>query len=507
MSLFDGLRLGVRELRGVTRGTRDAVDAGTRVVVVGGGIAGVSAACVLAERGVLVTLLEQQDYLGGRAGAWTEHLPDETPFQMGRGFHGYFRHFYNLRGLLRRVDPALERLKPLSDYPILGPDGSMESLEGLPTTSPLNLLALLRRTRAISLRDLRGIDAATAQLMLRFDQRKTYERHDHRSARELLDTLHFPERGRQMLYDVFAQSFFHPEDGMSAAETLMRFHFFFLGNPEGLVFDVLDEPPSDALWKPMERYLRGLGVDVRLGCKLEHVEQVSLGQWRAHTNAGRLEAEGLVLAVTVPALQAIFEASVDLRADPDLDGAIRALGVSLPFGVWRLFFDRSANPDRPPFASTSGMGLLDQISLYERFEGESRRWSMRTGGSVVELHGYACPNDDQAAIRAELRQCLDELYPELAGAEPLHGSWSFSRDCPSFGPGSHAKRPRVATPFGNVVLAGDFVKLPFPTAMMERAAASGMLAANHLLDRWDVRGESLYAIPGRGLTGGSPIGE
>ncbi|MEZ4336245.1 MAG: hypothetical protein R3B82_06425 [Sandaracinaceae bacterium] len=38
------------------------------------------------------------------------------------------------------------------------------------------------------------------------------------------------------------------------------------------------------------------------------------------------------------------------------------------------------------------------------------------------------------------------------------------------------------------------MKLPFPTALMERAAASGMLAANHLLDRWDVRGERLYSI-------------
>lgn len=506
MSIFESLRFGVRELRGVTRGTRDAVDAGTRVVVVGGGIAGVSAACVLAERGVRVTLIERQRYLGGRAGAWTEHLPDGTPFEMERGFHAFFRHYYNLRGLLRRVDPGLERLKPLSDYPILGPGGAMESLEGLPTTPPLNLIALLRRTHAISLRDIRGIDSVAAQLMLRYDQRKTYERHDHRSAREFLDSLHFPDRGRQMLYDVFAQSFFHSEDAMSAAEMLMRFHFFFLGNPEGLVFDVLDEPPSDALWKPMERYLRGLGVDVRLGSRLEHAEQVSLGQWRAHTDAECFECEGLVLAVTVPALKTIFESSPDLRADSDFDEAIRSLDVSLPFGVWRLFFDRPANEDRPPFASTSGMGLLDQISLYERFEGESRRWSMRTGGSIVELHGYACPHDDQAAIRAELRQCLDEVYPELAGAEPLHGSWSFSRDCPSFGPGSHATRPRVVTPFGNVVLAGDFVKLPFPTALMERAAASGMLAANHLLDRWDVRGESLFSIPGRGFMTG-PTGE
>ena len=39
---------------------------------------------------------------------------------MSRGFHAFFRQYYNLRGLLRRVDPALERLTPLiADYPLV----------------------------------------------------------------------------------------------------------------------------------------------------------------------------------------------------------------------------------------------------------------------------------------------------------------------------------------------------------------------------------------------------
>ena len=48
----------------------------TSAVVVGGGIAGVSAALVLAERGVRVTLLEAAEQLGGRLGAWPLTLPD-----------------------------------------------------------------------------------------------------------------------------------------------------------------------------------------------------------------------------------------------------------------------------------------------------------------------------------------------------------------------------------------------------------------------------------------------
>ena len=52
------------------------VPRGAEAIVVGGGIAGISAAIVLAERGVGVTVVESNDHLGGRLGAWPEALPD-----------------------------------------------------------------------------------------------------------------------------------------------------------------------------------------------------------------------------------------------------------------------------------------------------------------------------------------------------------------------------------------------------------------------------------------------
>ncbi len=76
-----------------------------RAVVVGAGIAGLAAATGLAERGVTVDVLERQPYLGGRVGGWTHRLDDGTPVAMNRGFHAFFRQYYNLRNLLRRIDP------------------------------------------------------------------------------------------------------------------------------------------------------------------------------------------------------------------------------------------------------------------------------------------------------------------------------------------------------------------------------------------------------------------
>ena len=74
-------------------------------------------------------------------------------------------------------------------------------------------------------------------------------------------------------------------------------------------------------------------------------------------------------------------------------------------------------------------------------------------------------------------------------------------DCPAFAPGSDAIRPDVATAHEGITLAGDFVRLHTPTALMERAVASGYLAANTLLAPYDVKPEPIYSVPLHGILG------
>ena len=49
---------------------------------------------------------------------------------MERGFHAFFRQYYNIRAVAEAVDPGLGFLKPTTDYPILTPTGN-ESFAGL----------------------------------------------------------------------------------------------------------------------------------------------------------------------------------------------------------------------------------------------------------------------------------------------------------------------------------------------------------------------------------------
>ena len=467
-------------------------------VVVGGGIAGVAAATVLAERGIATTLLEREPALGGRAGAFPLHLATGETIQMERGFHAFFRQYYNLRSLLRRISPDLDLLAPLQDYPILGPGGARQSFAGLPHRAPWNFIALTRRTPELPLTALRRVGLRAALSMLAFDQFHTYRRHDHRSATAYLDSLRFPAPARRMLFDVFAHSFFNPEHEMSAAELLMMFHFYFMGNSEGLIFDVVKAPFSTAIWRPMQRYLTALGARVRTRTTAHAVRREG-DRWVVEAEPGeRVAGDVLVLALDVPGLLRL------LPATPFGSGPwttrVGGLEVTLPFAVWRLWLDRPTAPGRAPFAGTAGFPLLDNISLFHLFEDESRSWAEAHGGSVVELHAYAVPETvAEEQLKDSMLRGLHQLYPETRAAQVLDAAFLLRRDCPAFAPGSHATRPGVATPHPGVYMAGDFVRLAQPAALMERAATAGFTAANAILERWGLPPEPVASVWRRGI--------
>jgi isorenieratene synthase len=427
---------------------------------------------------------------------------------MERGFHAFFRQYYNLRAILRRVDPELRFLRPVADYPLLGPDGLRESFAGLPKIPILNLVSLIRRSSTMSLRDALRVDDTCGRAIMAYDPRATYAEFDRTDARTFLDRLGFPPRARQMLFDVFAHSFFNPEEDFSAAELLMMFHFYFIANPEGIVFDVADGPFASKIWQPLANYLQSRSTTIRTGESAVHIDRGPDQRYRITSSKGQvLHADACVLAAHVHGLQQLVHDSPHLGGPPHDDGGlahcwreqVARQSVTARFAVWRLWLDRPCAPGRAPFVGTTGLGLVDNISLYERFEDESRDWAARTGGSVVELHAYALPEAvDEPEIKADLLKALHHLYPETRDATVRDERFLLRQDCPAFRPGTHPWRLRVDTPDPTLCLAGDFVHTPFPTALMERAAASGILAANHLLRHLGVAEEPLWSVPPRG---------
>ncbi|MEY9214463.1 FAD-dependent oxidoreductase [Thermobifida halotolerans] len=468
------------------------------VAVVGGGIAGLSAATALAERGTAVTVFERDTTLGGRLSGWDTVLADGSTVTMSRGFHAFFRQYYNLRALLRRADPGLDTLVPLTDYPLTHAGGAVDGFAGLPAAPPWNAFAFVARSPSFRWRDLADVNLVAALALLDVRVPDVYRRFDHVDALDFLDRLRFPESARHLALEVFSRSFFADPRALSAAELLTMFHIYFLGSSEGLLFDVPNAPFPRALWQPLAAHLRSLGVRVRVGTPVDRVDVGHGRRHRVHTPDGASEHDAVVLATDLPGLRALVAASPALGG-PAWRQRVAQRPSAPPFLVCRLWLDRPVRADRPAFLGTSGYPTLDNISVLERYEDTSAAWAARTGGSVVELHAYALPwNAEESVERDRLVAQLRRVYPETAAARVVDERRELRADCPLFPPGDFTGRLTIATPDPFLVVAGDHVRVDLPVALMERAATSGLLSANTLLGRWGMPGHAVWSVPARG---------
>lgn len=469
-----------------------------RIVVVGGGIAGLAAATGLAERGVDVDVVEREPYLGGRVGGWRDTVGD-SEVGMNRGFHAFFRQYYNLRALLRRVDPGLSMLTPVDDYPLIDAAGRRDTFRGLPRTPPLNALAFALRSPTFRLRDLLRLDPRAAAPLVGVSVPGVYQRLDHLDAETFLEDINFPDAARHLAFEVFSRSFFSRPRDLSAAELAAMFHIYFLGSSEGLVFDVANANFDAALWNPLRSILEARGVKFHTGAVAHRVAPDDEGFLVGVDGGADMPCDGVVLATDVAGLQAVVAGSPSIGTD-GWRNSIAALRVAAPFVVHRLWLDRPVRDDRPAFLATGGRAPLDNVSVVNRYEREAGDWATRTGGSVVELHAYAT-EPEPCAVRADLFARLHELYPETASAGVVDERVLVRADCPRFAPGDFAGRPTVQTPHPGVVLAGDAIRIDLPVALMERAATTGWFAANALLSRFGVRGHDLHSVPTCGRYG------
>ncbi len=109
-----------------------------------------------------------------RVRAW----PNDTG-TMSRGFHAFFRQYYNLRALLRRTDPTLSRLVPIDDYPLQlaavpGRRPVVDSFTNIPRTPPWNLAGFVARSPSFGLVDLTKVDVKEALGLLQVRFPETY---------------------------------------------------------------------------------------------------------------------------------------------------------------------------------------------------------------------------------------------------------------------------------------------------------------------------------------------
>lgn len=245
---------------------KDRLDVPKKVVVVGGGLAGISAALELASRGFEVTLLEASASLGGKLTGWDIDALGER-FPVEHGFHGFFDQYYNLNEMFASAGVKPDVFSAATGYPIIFKDFPEEVFGQASKYFPLNVLSIIIQSKRLDmasfLQHFRGLPPLVD--MFRYEYAKSFAS---------FDSIDFMSYCRQRdILPVFVDTVLHPfadatmnrMEVLSAAEALRYFHFYFMGSPEGLAFKITNRDCMTALIDPLEQRLKQLGVTLRKG--------------------------------------------------------------------------------------------------------------------------------------------------------------------------------------------------------------------------------------------------
>jgi isorenieratene synthase len=306
----------------------------------------------------------------------------------------------------------------------------------------------------------------------------------------------------KLAFNTFARAFFAEEDRLSFAELVKSFHFYYLGQDGGLVYDFPNADYEAALLGPIRAELAKNGAEVRLG---EAAPAVRAHPEKPHAFAlGEEVFEHVIVATDVVGARSIAQSSEGLP--PSLVGQLSQLVPGQRYSVWRLWIDKDVREDIPVFVITERRQVLDAVTLYHRFEKESMAQLAEFGTTaVLELHCYAVPDAlTEAEVKAAFLSELLAHFPELRGMRVLFEHFQMRQDFTAFHVGMYENRPTVTTNMPGLHCAGDWVKLPFPAMLLEAAAASGLLAANEVLREEGLREELVTSVPLRGLMAGMP---
>jgi squalene-associated FAD-dependent desaturase len=446
------------------------------VVVVGGGLAGITAAVALAQGGADVTLLEAKPRLGGATMSFTR---DDLVIDTGQ--HVFLRCCTAYRGLLDRLGMGAHApLQPRFDVTVVSPQRRARLKRGR-VPAPLHMLpALLRypflsypeRTRlsraALGFRRLKLADPAT----------------DEQRLGDWLAARGQDERTRRTLWDLFFISTLNvPGDDGSLALAGKVAQTGLLGDADAADIGVPALSLGELHGAAAERLLGKLGATVRLNTKVAAIEAKGPNEFavqigRTAEGEDILSADAVVLAVPHEAAARLIPPGA-LPAET-VDGWA-GLGAA-PIVNVHVIYDRKVMD--VPFAAAVDSPVQ---WVFDR----TRISGMHARGDDGQYLAISLSAADEyadvpaAALREQFVPALAELFP--AAREAMVTEFFVTRERRATFrqvPGTARLRPQAATDLPGLTLAGSWTDTGWPDTM-EGAVRSGLSAVIALHEQAD----------------------
>jgi squalene-associated FAD-dependent desaturase len=444
---------------------------GNRVIVVGGGLAGIAASLECARAGVSVTLLESRGRLGGAAYSFTR-----DGVRADNGQHVFLRCCTAYRELLAEIRAEdLVTLQPRLDIPVVAPGGVRARLGRTGLPAPLHLALSLSRYPLLSRRE-RWEVARAMQALRRVDPDDPAA--DSRSFGAWLAEHRQSQAAIGAIWDLISRPTLNlaPEDA-SLAQAAQVFQVGLLRDASASDVGYARVPLSEIHDRAAGSALAGAGVEVQLRRGVTGVTPVPGGFRVEAGGAPTLTAEAVILAVQPDRLLRLIPHASGVSADD-----LRQLGSS-PIVNLHVLFDRQVTD--LPFAA----GVRTPVQWF--FD--------RTQSGGLDHGQYLAIS--LSAANAELSMTADELREVYLGALGALLPESRQANVKDFfvtrehsatfraAPGARALRPGPRTELQGLAVAGTFTDTGWP-ATMESAVRSGRAAARQVLTDLEPRAEA-----------------
>lgn len=439
---------------------------GTSAVVVGAGLAGITAALALADTGVRVTLLEGRPRLGGLA--FSFHRGDLT---VDNGQHVYLRCCTAYRWFLDRIDGAsLAPLQDRLDVPVLDADGTPGRRLGrlrrdaLPV--PLHLGRSLATYPHLSLAERARVGRAALALRALDLADPALDAQDFGS---WLAAHGQSARAVEALWDLVGVATLNAVAGdASLGLAAMVFKTGLLSAPGAADIGWARVPLGELHDRLARKALDSAGVRTEVRTRVTSISLNGNGSWSVQVPGEHIEADAVVLAVPQREAHELLPAGA-----LDMPQRLLEIGTAPILNV-HVVYDRTVLK-RPFFAA---LGSPVQW-VFDRTEASG----LREGQYLALSQSAAQDEIDEpvAVLRERYLPELRRLLPAARGAEVKDFFVTRERTA-TFAPtpGVGRLRPGARTNAPGLYLAGAWTATGWP-ATMESAVRSGVSAAGAAL--------------------------
>jgi len=431
-----------------------------RVIVVGGGWAGLSAAVWLARHGVSPILLEAARQLGGRARALRF-----GSFHVDNGQHvllGAFESVLEMLATLGVSEASVFRRQPLRLL-LFGREGRRIELRTERLPAPLNLIAGLLRSSGMS------FSARLAAIrLLRSIARERPEQLVDCAVADFLRERRQPYEVVQALWGPYCYAALNAPPERASARLFLcaaRHTFFGHRRHSDLLLPVLDL--SACLPRPATDYIESRGGSVRLGARVQAIEVSEGAVTGVKVNDAVVPADHVVLTTPHDVAVELLQPHAALSAQV---ASIRQLS-SQPICTVYLRYTDTVTLERDM------VGLLDALPQW-LFDRDRLNGDRGLIAAVISGPGPHLRLTNEALI-AQVIHDIARRFPSWPA--PIDAKLVRERRATLAAmPGVDEFRPKHATPIKGLWLAGDYTATGYPSTL-EGAVKSGMLCARWIL--------------------------